>query len=78
MADEVNYRISRDVQSISGEDHHLIEREDGFRFYLDKAFLHVLEHHDQPGLEQDLEAFGVTREEIPKMIVMLRGAGLLK
>jgi len=39
---------------ISGEINYLVERADGFRFYLDPAFKYLPEHIGRPGLGEEL------------------------
>ncbi|MBN1355616.1 hypothetical protein JXA40_05015 [bacterium] len=62
---------------ISGEIHHLVERADGFRFYLDSAFCFLLEHFREPDIDTDMARFGVNVAEVPDMIRMLEKADLI-
>jgi hypothetical protein len=71
------YNIIEGEQIIMGEPHILIERNDGFRFYLDQAFLAVLKQQDRGQVSSEFEELGVESHEIPIIVRMLKSAGLI-
>jgi len=72
----MKYRILPQTKTISGKRHTLIEREDGFRFYLDDAFMCALKHSRDTGLEDLLREFGTKDDEIPYVLKILQMAEL--
>jgi hypothetical protein len=76
MTSEMDYKILDQIREICGKRHRLVERRDGFRFYLDDAFLFALESFSFDDLHQELSQFGVEPGEIPLILSMLKKAGL--
>ncbi|GEM_PF-5246604 len=62
---------------ISGVEHVLVERDDGFQFYLDPAFLAVLETLESGDLDAVTARFSIMNDELDPLIRMLEGAGLI-
>lgn len=62
---------------ISGVEHVLIERPDGFQFYLDPAFLAILDHINSDSLESIAHQYKLETDEIEPVLSMLEGAGLI-
>ncbi len=71
------YRILERRRLISGVEHVLVERDDGFQFYLDPAFLAVLETLESGDLDAVTTHFSIENEELDPLIRMLEGAGLI-
>ncbi len=74
---ETKIKILEDTREISGREHRLVERDDGFRFYLDPIFLYTLEHADESDLAEKLQEMGARENEVPVIHDILRKAALL-
>ncbi|MBN1295424.1 hypothetical protein JXA80_01500 [bacterium] len=74
---ELVYRILEQTRMISGRCHHLVERRDGFRFYLDDVFLEVLRHGDAIDLADRLKNLGVLPGDLNDILMVLGIAGLI-
>ena len=72
------YKISNHSQKIMGEDHILVERADGFQFYLDEIFLYTLKNITDEKLYENLISKGINQDQIGKIFIMLKGAGLIE
>jgi len=70
------YKILERTLDFSGKTHRLVERVDGFRFYLDEAFLFALEQAGSEELSQELIKRGARSEEISEIMKLLHYAGL--
>ena len=57
-----------ETREISGRTHNLVERGDGFRFYLDPVFLYALEHSDDSDLTHKLVKMGAAEDEVPLIL----------
>ncbi len=77
MSEPPVYIILDHERDISGKIHRLVERQDGFRFYLDPVFLHVLTHLDCPDRDTVAIQMGAEPDEIPIILRMLGKAGLI-
>lgn len=73
---ECFYRLTGHQRIISGNRHHLVERSDGCRFYLDDAFLFILENRSNPLQDDDLAKLGIDCNEIQDVQFILQSAGL--
>jgi hypothetical protein len=71
------FRLTGKTKEISGELHFQIEREDGFGYYVDQVFLHVLENYHSPQLKESMKQFRVTDTQLEHMRLILKEAGLV-
>lgn len=78
MTGEVPFKILDQTRMISGKLHRMVERRDGFRFYLDEAFLFALQQPGSPDLAQALTERGAAEEEVETILRILQMAGLLE
>lgn len=77
MNSPATYQILDTKRTISGKEHVLIQRHDGFRFYLDEAFLFALVNAGSDNLITELTQLGATQEEIPMIIQVLKDTNLI-
>lgn len=62
---------------ISGKTHFLVERMDGFRFFLDPVFHRVLTNPVELNADER-ERFGVTQSEVMEIHALLSDLGLME
>ncbi|MBN1552324.1 hypothetical protein JW979_12700 [bacterium] len=77
MGKNAEYKLYETPEIISGEEHWLVVRSDGFKFYIDSAFRHALLNYRSSTFFETLGKLGVQHDEIPIIIKMLKGAGLI-
>ncbi|MCD4652329.1 hypothetical protein K8T06_00145 [bacterium] len=83
MKNNYSYRILDRTMVFSGKLHRMVERSDGFRFYLDEAFVFALEEsglkrYSSIQFREELIRRGTRPDEIETIQTMLQSAGLIQ
>lgn len=74
---ELRYNLTGLNRLISGKRHELVERVDGMRFYLDDAFMYVLQNPEDQSLGMRLEKLGADSVDLADIVFVLMMAGLI-